>query len=190
MSLRLACLASLLALALAGCPGSPTTPPETDGGIRLDAPAEVDAGLSETDGGTPSVDAGTAATGTDGGAADAGAPGTDAGGPPSPCTGCNSGEYCNLCLTPPACEARPDDLGRICTGLYDPVCGCDGVTYSNACALGSAAIGQLHDGECDAPPPPPGGCVDDRDCGPGQHCATCRGPGGGVNVCLSVGTDC
>ena len=36
----------------------------------------------------------------------------------------------------------------MCTLQYDPVCGCDGVTYGNACAASCARIRVLHKGEC------------------------------------------
>jgi hypothetical protein len=42
------------------------------------------------------------------------------------------------------CQNRP----RFCTLQFDPVCGCDGKTYSNACSAAAAGISIIHDGEC------------------------------------------
>ncbi len=48
--------------------------------------------------------------------------------------------------------------GNVCPAVYDPVCACDGTTYSNACMATSAGASVDHDGEC----LPRGG---DGDCG-------------------------
>lgn len=42
------------------------------------------------------------------------------------------------------CQTRPE----VCTALYQPVCGCDGVTYSNACHANGAGTSVLHSGPC------------------------------------------
>lgn len=65
--------------------------------------------------------------------------------------GCDAGFYCEL----PAGFCSSADLGGLCTGIpaactsdFNPVCGCDGVTYPNDCARGMAQVQKDHDGAC------------------------------------------
>lgn len=54
------------------------------------------------------------------------------------------GEYCGQADAQSTCQTRP----MICTFDYTPVCGCDNVTYSNACHANAAGVGVYSTGAC------------------------------------------
>ena len=46
------------------------------------------------------------------------------------------------------CELTPPDEPMMCTMDWRPVCGCDGVTYPNACGAKAAGVPEFTEGEC------------------------------------------
>jgi hypothetical protein len=65
---------------------------------------------------------------------------------------CSAAQYCFY--TESAQCGRGDMTGickpkpRICPKNYQPVCGCNNKTYSNACVAATAGISVAHEGKC------------------------------------------
>ena len=49
----------------------------------------------------------------------------------------------NLCI-----ESSLIDSSVVCLTIYEPVCGCNGMTYSNSCVASRNGITYYEDGEC------------------------------------------
>lgn len=65
---------------------------------------------------------------------------------------CESGSFCRRPLGECAAAGVCTPSMVMCPQLYDPVCGCDGQTYPNACQATQARVSVLHRGACDATP--------------------------------------
>jgi len=64
---------------------------------------------------------------------------------------CDDAEFCaGSCGQPGTCTPRPEG----CAGVYQPVCGCDGTTYGNACGANAAGVNVASQGECTVDCPP------------------------------------
>ena len=92
---------------------------------------------------------------------------------------CAADGDCNIGLV---CEAGACSMG-ICPGIYLPVCGANGVTYSNACEARAAHATVAYDGECTTPGGGGDPCVVDNDC---AIDLVCEGGACVVNFCSFV----
>lgn len=98
---------------------------------------------------------------------------------PDKCTSnseCDRNQFCaapiGMCEGAGQCEVRP----QVCPLVFDPVCGCDGQTYSNTCFAAMAGVRVESLGEC-----PPDDCRSNEDCAEGFFCnfpgSSCKGRG-------------
>lgn len=109
---------------------------------------------------------------------------------------CAAGYYCEgvSCRVIGNCAPRPTS----CDPTNAPVCGCDGMTYANACTAASMGQSVRTNGACAPRDAGPGPCNADSDCYGGQFCCasthacyawTCPGCCPGDRPC-SNNTDC
>ena len=105
---------------------------------------------------------------------------------------CADGEYCEKtagdCNGAGICQAKP----TVCTLQLNPICGCDGQTYSNACIAAAAGVNIKHKGLCE---PEPTGCESNADCisadgDASQYCAKESGNCDGKGKCTDKPQGC
>lgn len=85
----------------------------------------------------------------------------------------DANQYCDFgvgkCKMPDAqgqCKTKP----TICPQIFQPVCGCDGKTYSNSCTAAAAGVSVEHEGECKKSEPRACGGIAGIPCPEGQTC--------------------
>jgi hypothetical protein len=98
-------------------------------------------------------------------------------------TDCANDQYCffeECAAETGVCQPRPE----VCPDIWDPVCGCDGVTYANACEAARAGMSVDHPGACEGTY-----CWSNADCANGQYCFfhVCAVETG---VCQPIPQDC
>ncbi|MCH8242177.1 MAG: hypothetical protein IH897_06145, partial [Planctomycetes bacterium] len=101
-----------------------------------------------------------------------------------PCLNVN--EFCKFGEGECCCDFKGfcTPIPQVCTAQFDPVCGCDGITYGNACQADAAQVTVLHAGECTGSCClPEGVCVD----GLTENECTCQCGvyGGNNNLCAA-----
>ena len=100
-------------------------------------------------------------------------------------TECSPREYCMKetgdCNGEGNCQLKPTS----CEDTVDPVCGCDGTTYTNSCYAARVGVNVHYEGECTQ-----GGCTENSDCPEGEYCEKLIGDCDGLGICSSRPDSC
>ena len=102
-----------------------------------------------------------------------------------------AGSMCGAADQTGTCTRIPD----ACDAIYDPVCGCDNVTYGSACSAALKGISVLHTGACDtATPGTSCGGLKGIACEKGEFCdfpiETKCGSGDQTGACRTIPSAC
>ncbi len=99
---------------------------------------------------------------------------------------CDSADYCDKdfgnCLGTGTCEPKP----TTCPDVWDPMCACDGMTYSNECNANFAGVNVNYTGECTHT----SSCYLSSDCDTGEYCQKATGDCEGIGTCAEKPTTC